>query len=64
MDEWLTSHESAKYLGYNYFHFMREIKTAPGFPKPSRRKTAKGFGHIQYRKSDLDNWRDSNIKAA
>jgi predicted DNA-binding transcriptional regulator AlpA len=63
-EEWLSSEDTARYLGYSYHHFMHEIKTDPGFPKPSRRQTAKGYGHPKWRRSELDAWLLGNIKAA
>jgi len=64
MNERLTSEEAAKYLGYSYFHFMREIKTQQGFPVPSRTRTPKGFGHAKYDKRDLDTWFNNNKRIA
>lgn len=64
MEVWITAPEAAKYLGYSYTYFMRDIKTIPGFPKPFRRPTAHGVGHAKYKVADLDAWRQENVQAA
>ena len=40
--EWLKSSEVAKLMGYSLHYFRNDIAVCPNFPKPRRRKNARG----------------------